>query len=90
MLNPGSPAMHGASGVLITHDGGWSQGGLVAGMADCGHQLGYRSQIASVLNYCFIALMYFVGSGTVRLSDQSNCGFQRLLHKVPRRLQRHQ
>ncbi len=33
MLNAGSPAMHAASGVLITLGGEWSRAGLVAGMA---------------------------------------------------------
>ena len=40
MLNPGSPAIHGASGFFITLGGGQPQAGVVAGMADCGHQLG--------------------------------------------------
>ena len=37
MLNAGSPAMHGASGVF-TAGGSWSWAGLVAGMAECGYQ----------------------------------------------------
>ena len=40
MLNAGSPAMHAASGFLITLGGEWSWAWVVAGMADLAHQLG--------------------------------------------------
>ena len=40
MLNAGAPAMHGALDFFITLGAEWSRAGLVAGMADCGHQLG--------------------------------------------------